>query len=107
MKRIVRAAAAALALAAVPVGRAQTTPPVFTAVDSVAVGSMGTDTLTLTVLGVVQGESAPRSVRVDFTGVAKANAEPCRRMALLAMSKPGLYTFYPYAGGCTLSRATP
>jgi len=83
---------------------------VFTAVDAVSV--MGPYVV---VTGIVQGEQAPSSWKVNYSGSAEANgwAAMCQRSALIAMSKPGQYLLeigVPSslsAPVCTLTRVNP
>jgi hypothetical protein len=91
---------------------AQTAPNryVFTTVDAVDLNS-----ITLTVTGVLEGESAPSSHSVYFVSSAPlgdAQLSGCERKALLAMSKPGQYTFSitqltQYGVSCKLARVAP
>jgi hypothetical protein len=109
--------AAALAIAGLPLDTpAQTVPPtayptkIFATVDAVSV--MGPY---VAVTGIVQGEQAPSSWKVNYSGSAEANgwAAMCQRSALIAMSKPGQYLLeigVPSslsAPVCTLTRVNP
>jgi hypothetical protein len=81
---------------------------VFTTVDSVE-GNLNS----LKVTGVLQGDSAPTTQNLVFSGTESvAAAAACERKALLAMSKPGQYLFsalWASAGSCSckLTRVGP
>lgn len=103
---------AALALAPVT-SRAQTTSYVyvFSTVDAVTVESWNSR---LVVRGILQGEAAAVDRFFSFTGTygtTGAAVETCARMALLAMERPGEYTFQVDASTsgypkCKLARAS-
>jgi hypothetical protein len=66
-------------------------PYVFETVDSYLI----VDDNRVEVTGILQGESAPRTFafRGTVSTAAGAQFSRCDRMALLSMSKPGLYLF--------------
>lgn len=113
MKLLAIAAAAVTLSLGLGIGaRAQTTARyVFTTVD--AVSSYVT---TLSITGIQEGQAAATEVRVYFYAydeAAKAMViQSCERKALLAMNKPGQYTFevswstYGYPT-CKLTRVNP
>jgi len=108
MKRLLIAGALAAALVSVPV-RAQAAPSqyVFVAVDALDVQPSK-----FVVTGVLDGESAARTVTVNFSTAYAEQVVMCERLALLAMTRPGQFrleietnsTSY-YA--CRLARVTP
>ena len=112
MKRLLLAGAAAAALfSAAPVAYAQTAPTryVFAAVDAIEI-----QYTTVRVTGVVDGESAARTVTANFfsgtTSVDQVAA--CERLALLAMTRPGQFRFEILQASsstvvCKLARGTP
>jgi hypothetical protein len=62
---------------------------VFTAVDSYDIKG---DSYEVQVTGIVQGESAPRTVSLTYYPIeAHHTFERCERMVLMAMSRPGQY----------------
>lgn len=63
---------------------------VFTTVDSHDIKG---ETYEVQVTGIVQGESAPRTVTLTYylSDNSLRTLEPCERMVLLAMSRPGQY----------------
>lgn len=100
------------ALAASPAA-AQTTSSswTFETVDDVQVytnTSYASPQVTVTVTGIVQGESAATTHSAMIVDEARATAEACERMALLALSKPGQYRFtLSGVSGCKLARVAP
>jgi hypothetical protein len=102
-----------LSLAPLALASAQTAPPtyVFTAVDSLDIHG---DDYGIEVTGVLQGENAPRTIKLtyypshsDYAESART-FERCERLALLAMNKPGRYLLtlrqeHDYIG-CALTR---
>lgn len=112
MKRLLLACAAAAALVAAASVYAQTTATrhVFVAVDALEVKSNQ-----FTVTGVVDGESAPRTVSLYLSSSSTTSRDDlaaCQRLALLAMTKPGQYRFEmlqssSYLVACKLARVTP
>jgi hypothetical protein len=77
---------------------------VFTAVDSVEAYS-GSSFSGGTVVGVLEGQSTPQSVSYGFS----SPVNPCERMALMAMQKPGRYLFTikdpeSFSRSCRLTR---
>jgi hypothetical protein len=93
-----RPLAVGLSLAPLAIASAQSAPSpayVFTAVDSVEIKDSG---FTFTVKGMVQGESAARTVELHSTFFMSGyeptqGAVRCERMALVAMNKPGRFLF--------------
>ena len=74
------------------------------------------ETSRLEVTGLLEGESTPRTVWIDFPhSYVNANdpSDRCEKLALLAMSSPGRYKFElateydEYARSCALTRVTP
>jgi hypothetical protein len=111
------ALAAAVAIIALPLGSpAQTLAPIanpsktFATVDAVSI-----EGTFVSVTGIVQGEQAPSSWRVGYSGSGDSNgwAAMCQRNALLAMMKPGQYLLeigvpgYYSASICKLTRVNP
>jgi hypothetical protein len=120
-------------VAPAPVSAEITATHVFVSVESYNIlgdsDVSGADVVEVT--GVIQGESAPRSVRFYYspkypgsssTGTdsisSKRSFERCERLALLAMSKPGQYLLemrqeregiqpITYYVGCKLTRRVP
>ncbi|QAT88164.1 hypothetical protein EJ065_6638 [Corallococcus coralloides] len=78
---------------------------VFTSVDSYTTG-----TNHFVVTGVLQGESAPRTIRFGAYTSGFPDAERCDRLALLTMTRPGRFHFsyfqeyFNYHPVCTLTR---
>jgi hypothetical protein len=118
MKRVLAWFAAASSLLVVaPAAVGQTTPPpttTFVAVDAVKV-----DHTRIVVTGVLEGEATAVDREFYFTFSAYSTSQPyeqrqsCERLALVAMAKPGFYTFSVTQGSssgypsCTLARVTP
>ncbi|HSD22506.1 MAG TPA: hypothetical protein VLC54_20820 [Anaeromyxobacter sp.] len=111
MKRLLLAGAAAAALVTAVPAPAQTaaTRYVFVAVDAIEI-----QYTTVRVTGVVDGESAARTVTASFysgtTSVDQVAA--CERLALLAMTRPGQFRFEILQASsstvvCKLARVTP
>lgn len=78
---------------------------VFTTVDTYTAGAGH-----FVITGVLQGESAPRTISFDAPAYDGSEANRCDRLALLAMTRPGRFHFSwyrEYAGyypTCTLTR---
>jgi hypothetical protein len=117
MRALFLAIAAAIALLAAPdVAEAQVAgyanpAKVFVAVDAVTVEQGD-----ITVTGVLQGEAAPSSWRLDLYATAVSTydlANLCQRAAYLAMARPGQYLLEIFSGTvyvgpyCKLSRVNP
>jgi outer membrane lipoprotein-sorting protein len=116
MKRLLLACAAAAALVAAASVYAQTVVPrhVFVAVDAFEIRAT-----TVKVTGVLDGESAAKTITVSFyVGSSSGTVDQvtaCERLALLAMTRPGQFRFEieGSAGGgytvaaCKLARVMP
>ena len=98
-----------------PLGAAHAAPKnyVFVTVDRYR---LDWDTSRLEVTGLLEGESTPRTVWINFPyayGGYNDPSERCEKLALLAMSSPGRYKFElateydEYARSCALTRAAP
>lgn len=104
-----RFAAAVIALAVFslePSALAQSSPPPPMTVDAVGVGSYGR----ILVTGVADGEAAPSTRTIDFTGSfdnTSAARELCLRLLLAALNKPGQYKVRAGSNVCTVVLVTP
>jgi hypothetical protein len=103
-----RFAAAAIALAVFslqPLALAQTPPPLMT-LDAVGVGSYGK----ILVTGVADGESAPSTRIIDFTGSFDNTSQArefCLRLLLAALNNPGQYKVRAGSNACAVVLVTP
>lgn len=111
MKRLLLAGVAAAALVSPLPARTQTaaTRLVFAAVDALEIKAS-----VFSITGVVDGESAARTVNIYFYSGSSAYPDEianCQRMAILAMTRPGQFRFEiqddAYATACKLARSTP
>jgi hypothetical protein len=111
MKRLVLAAAALCVALSAAAQTVTWTRMTFAAVDAVRIDSTGY----LFVSGVVAGETASAEYRFSRSSYTAIDYAECRRLALLAMSKPGQYllsfdtygTATIYIRDCKLERAQP
>lgn len=112
MKRLLFAGAAAAALLSAAPVLAQTTPTryVFVAVDALEIQGS-----TVKVTGVLDGESAARTITSSlYLGASSMDQmAACERLALLAMTRPGQFRFEIQGDtayqspACKLARVTP
>jgi hypothetical protein len=107
MKRFLVATFAAVLVSAWPSAAAAGTPYVFSTVDAVERTGNG-----LKITGILEGEAAPTGVWFYFSSSLPTFDATCERLALLTMSKPGMYVLSvtqisnSYAL-CKIARAVP
>jgi hypothetical protein len=120
MKRLLAGVIAVSSILWAGAARAQTAPPLVTTT-FIAVDAITVNHTTLTVTGVVEGEpeAATRELHFSFSDYSTSHPyeqrQSCERLALVAMSKPGMYAFVVRVSTtwnvefptCTLKRVTP